>query len=289
MAGVILTFDMHPQQETAAEWQANIFPPSNSSLLEVLARHNVKATFMVDHFDLVAQNWDWIVLLRDIHNQGHEIGCHTLTHAKWGAPKFPDNPESPLWNNPWNYFSEQVYRNIQWYRYIRSAFAQNWPEKPRSFAYPYDVSGAAIDPVLLGFFKHLRGHPEGNPGVFGPLTEAEVQSTGTINGGWLDNLAISQGWWTTYSTQWLPPVFNQNKMVFFSAHIPNWSGSDYSSNPWVLDYMLGYINQRAPGVFMKMGDVPSNFGTSMALEDVDIAEHMFPDTIPTEMNLEIKK
>jgi len=283
--GAVLTFDMHAGFEQASAWRANVFPPSfNMSLLDILQKYNAKATFMVNNFHAVAGDENWISLLNDIHAQGHEIGCHTLTHAEWGAAKDPNNPDGPTWNNPWNYYSEQVYMNYLWYNYIRQSRGLSWPTKPRTFAYPYEKSGAAIDNVLLNVFSHLRGCPSNscfNTGSMGPMPLGTVQSTGTIAGAWLDKGAIGiNGIWNLYSNVWLPRVFNNNEYLTFAAHIPDWSNNQFTSSPWFMDYFLNFVNQRAPGKFLTMSELPSNFGTAMDIETMDIAEHIFPDGEP---------
>ena len=102
--GFGLSYDMHAKNESALAWQNKLFgPTANSTLLEFLEEHSVKATFFVCGFNYVYFNPQWRALVKEIHNRGHEIGCHTIGHVEW----------DPRTYTPWSYFSEQIYPNYQ--------------------------------------------------------------------------------------------------------------------------------------------------------------------------------
>ena len=81
--GFGLSYDMHAKNESALAWQNKLFgPTANSTLLEFLEEHSVKATFFVCGFNYVYFNPQWRALVKEIHNRGHEIGCHTIGHVE---------------------------------------------------------------------------------------------------------------------------------------------------------------------------------------------------------------
>ena len=104
-----------------------------------------------------------------------------------------------------------------------------------------------------------------------------VRQTGTIAGAWLDRKTLGlPGLWNTYSTQWLPKAFNDGEFLTFAGHMPDWSGRDYSVDPWFLDYFLNFVNEGSPRIFMHMGDLPSDFGSQASLATVDPAAYLSP-------------
>lgn len=124
--GIILTFDDH----SIDNWY---------SARDLFKKYHAKVTFFVDHFDKLDANS--ISKLKDLKQDGHEIGCHGFRHL-----------------NAVQYIAKHsVEEYIQ--KEINPAI-KNMKDKgfePTSFAYPYGARSETLDSVLLEYFDVIRG------------------------------------------------------------------------------------------------------------------------------------
>lgn len=283
--GVVITFDMHPglSNQSPAHWQnKGLF--YNGDLLDMLEGQNVKATFMISNFLWVYYSPEWIALIDRIVER-HEIGGHTLNHTAW-------NPQLKAWN----YYVNEFYYNLWWYQKIRHDFGKtNWPDRLKSFAYPYTIGGEEIDKLLLTYYSHLRGNTP-DASKRGPLSAQEVRETGIIGGGWLDrssfvpNPEYPDFNWEVQWRQWLETADAERKYAVYGSHMPSWdAGTDPLNPEWadpvrILEF-VNLVNNGTSLPFVTMGDLPSDFPKPItaanAAQQVDIDRFAELISLPT--------
>lgn len=124
-AGLCLTFD-------------DRFILSWYRALPLLEKYNAKATFFIcwPH----KMRWRDIRMLREIAAAGHEIGCHTYTHARL--------------NKYLNHFGLDAYLDEQIDPAIKAMQDMGFP--PTSFAYPYFRHRPHVTDELLKRFDVVR-------------------------------------------------------------------------------------------------------------------------------------
>jgi peptidoglycan/xylan/chitin deacetylase (PgdA/CDA1 family) len=131
--GLVLTFD-------------DCFVDGWFSALDMFRHYDVKATFFISWPQRISQRQRR--LLHKIQNAGHEIGCHTLTHAR--LPKFLRTRTLE------DYVAMEVDAAI--------AVMNDMGFAPRSFSYPYFKYSPDLHAPLLERFDILRVE-----GPLGPL------------------------------------------------------------------------------------------------------------------------
>lgn len=256
MAGVTLTFDMHPKWEEPDWWTTPMFY-NGQNIFDLLESYGVRATFFISQLDYVnldterARKWQNIISRVALT---HEIGGHSLSH-----------PSSPGMDG-YRYFETQVYPNyVQYYLLRQKPGNQHWPARWPCFAYPDDVADASVNMVLLNVFDRLRGN-HATDGM-GPLTPAQVQVDSTIAGGWLDRFSYSGPFgipaWRQGMFEWLNDTGRIGGQVVFASHMPSWyAGSPSNPNPkWtdptVMLQFISYVNNETNLTWTPMGELPA--------------------------------
>ena len=124
--GICLSFD----DRTIKEWY---------KMKDLLKKYNSHVTFFISQFDSLDSSE--IKMLRQLENEGHEIGSHGALHV----------------------LSENYIKENSYDEYIKNEIDANSSAMkkhgfdPRSFAYPYGAKYWFTDMLLLKKFKILRG------------------------------------------------------------------------------------------------------------------------------------
>jgi len=125
-SGICLSFD----DRTVKEWYA---------IKDLLKKYNSHVTFFITQFDSLDSTE--IRMLRELENEGHEIGSHGALHVISE-----------------NYIKENSYSDYIKNEIDASIFAmKKHGFDPISFAYPYGARYWFTDMLLLKKFKILRG------------------------------------------------------------------------------------------------------------------------------------
>jgi len=125
-SGICLSFD----DRTVKEWYA---------IKDLLKKYNSHVTFFITQFDSLDSTE--IRMLRELENEGHEIGSHGALHV----------------------ISENYIKENSYEEYIKNEINANSLAMkkngffPKSFAYPYGAKYWFTDMLLLKKFKILRG------------------------------------------------------------------------------------------------------------------------------------
>lgn len=125
-AGIVLTFD----DRAVESWH---------SAKDLFEKYDAKATFFVTKYDSLSK--DQIEMLKELQQDGHEIGSHGLSHLR--ATTFVKE------NSLEAYIAEEIVPSIK----LMNADGI----RPTSFAYPYGSRKKEIDNVLWDKFIIIRG------------------------------------------------------------------------------------------------------------------------------------
>lgn len=133
-------------------------------------QYGARVTFSVTHFDqLETEEVEW---LHDLEDDGHEIGCHSLTHA---------DPLAYLETHSVDeYIAEEIEPAIE--------LMEVEGFHPTSFTFPWDGQTDELVDGLLGYFEILRGsgHLEGPQDFYYK----------PIDGRLIGGARLDEGWWT---------------------------------------------------------------------------------------------
>jgi len=171
--------------------------------MDVFARHQARATFFVDRFDILSDAD--VEMLRDMRAAGHAIGCHSLRHLS--AAQYAQE------------FGMQAYlmRDIE--PAIAAMSARGFGI--HSFAYPNSRHDDDTDAALLRYFGRLRSGKAVPPDMtmeqcdyyFTPLDK--LATTGRILGLSIDSVS-------NRSAELLRPAFRRaaqrGEVICFYAH-----------------------------------------------------------------------
>ena len=184
-SGVVISFD----DDFVDEW----FEVNN-----ILQPYDWKATFFVTRFNQLSAAK--IQKLKDLKNDGHEIGGHGLNHIN--APTFISA----------NGTSEYINHEIS----PMSDLMTNNDLSPTSFAYPYGSRNSTTDNLLLNHFQIIRGTTYSN-------SNPASQNCYYNNNRLVFGLGIDKNYShfsIPYFIQLLEYAKNNNKIVIFYAHKP---------------------------------------------------------------------
>ncbi|MDE1933447.1 polysaccharide deacetylase family protein [Bradyrhizobium sp.] len=166
------------------------FPESAASFgVPLLDKHHAKATFYVSGGEVGKWSGLWQVAdaesIVDLHRRGHEIACHTFSHARAA-----DLDATGL--------AGEIEQNRRYLLGLDPSI------KIENFAYPYGLGSVWHKPLLAKHFRSSRGIIPGiNRGTIDlqylrstPLIDRHIDNGG-INRT-LDELAASNGWLIFY-------------------------------------------------------------------------------------------
>ncbi len=105
---------------------------------DAFVEHGVRATFFVTRFDQLTA--DEVDMLAELQADGHEIGCHSLTHVDPDVYVEDHTVEQ--------YLDEEVLPAVEAMR------AEGFD--PTSWSYPWGGRGVAMDDLLAEHFEVLR-------------------------------------------------------------------------------------------------------------------------------------
>lgn len=206
-SGVIISFD----DDFIDEW---------FEVNTILHPYNWKATFFVTKFNQLSATK--IQKLKDLKNEGHEIGAHGLNHIN--ATTFISA------NGSREYLSQEITPMLN--------LMNNIDLFPTAFAYPFGARNATTDALLLNEFQIIRGTTYGN-------SIPNSQNCYYNN----NRLVLGLGLDTNYAHFSIPYFLslleyakNNHKIVIFYAHkpVPN-SHNNYETEYQTLIEICNYV------------------------------------------------
>jgi peptidoglycan/xylan/chitin deacetylase (PgdA/CDA1 family) len=206
-SGVVISFD----DDYVDEWY---------DVNNVLQSYDWKATFFVTNVNHLSMSK--IQKLKDLKNNGHEIGCHGLNHLN--APAFI------LANGTSEYLNQEITPLLN--------LMNGNGLSVTSFAYPYGSRNPITDNLLLNEFQIIRGTTYGS---LDPASQTCYYNNSRIVYG----LGIDNNYphfSITYFLSLLEYAKNNNRIVIFYSHKPvqNFK-KDYETEYSTLIQICNYV------------------------------------------------
>ena len=206
-AGVVISFD----DDYVDEWY---------EVNDILQPYDWKATFFVTKFNQLSSAK--IQKLKDLKDDGHEIGGHGLNHIN--ASTFISQ------NGTSAYLNQEIYPMLN--------LMNDNELSPTSFAYPYGSRNSIADNLLFNEFKILRGTTYGSSN---PSSQICYYNNNRLVFG----LGIDKNYShfsIPYFKQLLEYANNNNKIVIFYAHkpVPNFQ-NNYETEYQTLIEICNYV------------------------------------------------
>jgi peptidoglycan-N-acetylglucosamine deacetylase len=208
--GIIFTFD----DQYVDEWY---------SFSDIFLEYNIKATFFINRPQNLIDCQ--IKKLRQLAEDGHEIGCHGFNHLN--AMDFKDNFEM--------YFSEEVNPAIE--------ILESLGFEIKSFAYPYGSSTEQIDSLLLQRIQYLRKatwNIKDTTIDYYDNIFASTVSYSIINSMGIDN---NYGITSDNIEAGIKRAIKNNEVLVLHCHNISTSQNDYSVNPDFLEEVFQLCNK----------------------------------------------
>uniref|UniRef100_UPI003216B1D7 polysaccharide deacetylase family protein n=1 Tax=uncultured Draconibacterium sp. TaxID=1573823 RepID=UPI003216B1D7 len=190
---------------------------------DIFKKYNIKATFFISRPHLLKA--DQIRKLKELQNDGHEIGCHGLNHLNASEYKskmdfFIDNEIKPAIDTLTSLGFDVV-----------------------SYAYPFGSSDSQIDSVVLNYFQFLR---KATWNMRDTTLDSYDEIFATSN-----NFRVNNAMGIDYNYKITPENFEtglirakeKNEAFIVYAHRINTTLRDYSVHPEYLENVFKLCNK----------------------------------------------